>query len=78
MNQWCDDQGVPYCKSTTSAAQAYVENRQPDDTANRDWKAPIFEYRVGVLDQDNADVCVSEFAALTSVFFAEGGNMPDQ
>ncbi|KAG5190401.1 hypothetical protein JKP88DRAFT_131049, partial [Tribonema minus] len=78
LQKWYEAEGVDYCDSTMLAASAYVEQREASEDADPDWKAPVFEYRVGVMDKDYEDVCVSEFAALTSVHFYKGANMPAQ
>ncbi|KAG5191210.1 hypothetical protein JKP88DRAFT_174886 [Tribonema minus] len=64
------------CDGVYNAVQDYVAGDAPGPLSDATWRAPVFEYRVGLLDPDYPGLCTYSNAAITSVHVYEGADMP--
>ncbi|KAG5182151.1 hypothetical protein JKP88DRAFT_263405 [Tribonema minus] len=70
--------GLATCDGIKAAALALVAGTTPlPADADETWMPPFYEYRVGALDPNFPDLCVSGVAALTNVFVYDGASMPE-
>jgi hypothetical protein len=70
-------QKLPICNGVYAAVDALVAGVK-DPKADAMWQAPLYEYRVGILDPEYPKLCVSGVAAITSVFKFTGKSMPKE
>mmetsp|Transcript_9325 Transcript_9325/g.14037 ORF Transcript_9325/g.14037 Transcript_9325/m.14037 type:complete len:1237 (-) Transcript_9325:165-3875(-) len=75
FKEFVTNNNLDYCQATYDGAQQVVDT-MGGPAVDSNFIAPIFEYRVGVLDEEYPDECTEQYAAISSVYYYEGENLP--